>query len=93
MVVVLDDASPSTPTELGRALIAGTGADRWFDKSITCVAFANGRIGLNCEHSWADAPVIAHMVRVAPLAWRARAPEYRTVGTHDRMLVHRWSGA
>ena len=62
--LVLDDAKPTTMTECGRQLIAGTGANRWFDKSITVVAFDNGRIGLNCEHSWADAPVIAHMVRI-----------------------------
>lgn len=65
MFLVLDDGTPSGPTELGMELIAGNGANRWFDKSITLVAFNNGHIGMNCEHSWADAPVIAHMVRAA----------------------------
>ena len=95
MVVVLDDSSPSTMTDLGRALIAGSGADRWFDKSITCVAFANGRIGLNCEHSWADAPVIAHMVRPAQLPLRSAASRRwaRAHGCPRSRVPHRLSGA
>ncbi|KAB0404637.1 hypothetical protein E2I00_000645 [Balaenoptera physalus] len=34
---------------------------RWFDKSITFVIFKNGKMGINAEHSWADAPVIGHL--------------------------------
>lgn len=62
-VVVLDDDEPSNMTEMGHMLIHGKdGTDRWFDKSLTMVAFSNGRFGMNVEHSWADAPVVAHMV-------------------------------
>lgn len=60
-VVSLDDESPADLTAQGKALLHGSGYNRWFDKSITAVFFPNGRCGLNCEHSWADAPVIAHM--------------------------------
>ena len=34
----------------------------WFDKTLNLVVFANGHAGLNAEHSWADAPVVAHMM-------------------------------
>lgn len=37
---------------------------RWFDKSFTFVVFKNGKIGMNAEHSWADAPIIAHLWEV-----------------------------
>eukprot|EP00127_Corallochytrium_limacisporum_P005425 Clim_evm37s204 gene=Clim_evmTU37s204 len=57
----LDDDESGDSSAMGHQLIHGDGTNRWFDKSITLVSFKNGRIGLNCEHSWADAPVIAHM--------------------------------
>lgn len=61
--VVLDDNEPKSWTEQANSLIAGEAA-RWFDKSFTFVVFKNGRCGINAEHSWADAPVLAHMVCV-----------------------------
>ncbi|KAF0711778.1 Aste57867_5036 [Aphanomyces stellatus] len=60
-VLVLDDSSPTHVDELGKSLIHGNGGNRWFDKSFTMVAFANGNVGHNVEHSWADAPVMAHL--------------------------------
>ncbi|ESO93356.1 hypothetical protein LOTGIDRAFT_189988 [Lottia gigantea] len=45
----------------GQAMLHGKGYDRWFDKSFTLVVCANGRIGFNAEHSWADAPIMAHL--------------------------------
>lgn len=38
---------------------------RWFDKSFTFIVFRNGKMGLNAEHSWADAPVIGHLWEVS----------------------------
>ncbi len=47
--------------KFAHAMLHGKGYDRWFDKSF-CLCFSkNGRVGLNAEHSWADAPVIGHM--------------------------------
>eukprot|EP00051_Salpingoeca_urceolata_P031694 m.12581 g.12581 ORF g.12581 m.12581 type:complete len:802 (+) comp4301_c0_seq1:209-2614(+) len=68
-LVVLDDAEPEHPgnhgldeeDELCKLLIHGSGVNRWFDKSFSCIAFKNGRLGGNVEHSWADAPVAAHL--------------------------------
>jgi hypothetical protein len=42
-------------------MLHGKGYDRWFDKSFNMIFSANGRVGLNTEHSWADAPVTGHM--------------------------------
>jgi carnitine O-palmitoyltransferase 1 len=37
-------------------MLHGKGYDRWFDKSFNLIVTKNGRVGLNVEHSWADAP-------------------------------------
>lgn len=37
---------------------------RWFDKSFSIVIYKNGKNGLNAEHSWADAPTVAHLWEV-----------------------------
>lgn len=58
------DYDPNDPFSLdryGRAMLHGTGYNRWFDKSFTLVVCPNGRIGFNGEHSWADAPIMAHL--------------------------------
>lgn len=60
-VVVFDPTSPSSLEARGRALFHGQGDNRWFDKSLQLVVFDNGRCGINAEHSWADAPVVAHL--------------------------------
>lgn len=44
-----------------KSLFHGKCYDRWFDKSFTVVVYKNGKNGLNAEHSWADAPVMAHL--------------------------------
>ncbi|KAM4667485.1 carnitine O-palmitoyltransferase 1, liver isoform 2-T11 [Amazona ochrocephala] len=44
-----------------KSLIHGKCYDRWFDKSFTLIIFKNGRMGLNAEHSWADAPIVGHL--------------------------------
>ena len=38
---------------------------RWFDKSFTFIVFKNGKMGLNAEHSWADAPIVGHLWEVS----------------------------
>ena len=39
-------------------------ARSWFDKSFTLVVYRNGKLGINAEHSWADAPIIGHLWEV-----------------------------
>ena len=55
-IVVLDEHAPKDWSDKGYHLIHGTGSSRWFDKSISLIAFADGQCGFNVEHSWADAP-------------------------------------
>ncbi|XP_069764295.1 carnitine O-palmitoyltransferase 1, liver isoform-like isoform X1 [Narcine bancroftii] len=67
--VTLDDAKPElfvnnqvkSLDEYAKSLLHGKCYDRWFDKSFTFIVFANGKVGLNAEHSWADAPIIGHL--------------------------------
>ncbi|XP_071842084.1 carnitine O-palmitoyltransferase 1, liver isoform-like isoform X2 [Apostichopus japonicus] len=51
--------------DYGKALLHGKCYDRWFDKSFNLVVFTNGRIGCNAEHSYADAPIVAHLYEEA----------------------------
>ncbi|KAM3863493.1 carnitine O-palmitoyltransferase 1, liver isoform [Diretmus argenteus] len=44
-----------------KSLLHGKCYDRWFDKSFSIVVYKNGKSGLNAEHSWADAPTVAHL--------------------------------
>ncbi|XP_066905403.1 carnitine O-palmitoyltransferase 1, muscle isoform isoform X2 [Halyomorpha halys] len=67
-IVCLDDVPyefdknvPSKLDEFGRTLLHGKGYDRWFDKSFTLCVGTNGKIGVNAEHSWADAAVTSHL--------------------------------
>ena len=47
-------------SRFGALMLHGLGYDRWFDKSFQLIVGSNARIGLNGEHSWADAPVVGH---------------------------------
>ncbi|CAM9141679.1 unnamed protein product, partial [Lampetra fluviatilis] len=53
--------SPSSLDRYAKSLLHGNCDDRWFDKSFTLVVYANGKMGLNAEHSWADAPIVGHL--------------------------------
>lgn len=33
----------------------------WFDKCFNVIVYKNGRCSINCEHSWADALITAHL--------------------------------
>nr|XP_040032101.1 LOW QUALITY PROTEIN: carnitine O-palmitoyltransferase 1, liver isoform-like [Gasterosteus aculeatus aculeatus] len=55
---VADD--PTRIDSYAKSLLHGKCYDRWFDKSFSVVYFKNGKMGLNGEHSWADAPVLSH---------------------------------
>ena len=44
----------------GASMLHGKCYNRWFDKSVQIIVGANGHIGLNGEHSWADAPIVGH---------------------------------
>mmetsp|Transcript_4710 Transcript_4710/g.5354 ORF Transcript_4710/g.5354 Transcript_4710/m.5354 type:complete len:850 (+) Transcript_4710:202-2751(+) len=60
-LVFLENESFSTLRERAKWMFHGNGYNRWFDKSLSLVVMKDGYIGLNCEHSWADAPAVAHL--------------------------------
>ncbi|XP_077567096.1 carnitine O-palmitoyltransferase 1, liver isoform isoform X1 [Stigmatopora nigra] len=67
--VTLDDTEqrfrPDDPVasldSYAKSLLHGKCYDRWFDKSFNLIVFKNGTMGLNAEHSWADAPIVGHL--------------------------------
>jgi len=62
ILVVLDDRRCADVSERAKHLLHGDGASIWFDKSVNVVVFKDGRMGFNCEHGWADAPVVGHLL-------------------------------
>lgn len=59
--VVLGTETHDTYSTRARYLMHGDGKSTWFDKSFTVLVSPNGRMGMHCEHSFADAPVVAHI--------------------------------
>ncbi|XP_017573019.1 carnitine O-palmitoyltransferase 1, liver isoform isoform X1 [Pygocentrus nattereri] len=67
--VTLDDTEqrydPDNPVQsldrYAKSLLHGKCYDRWFDKSFNLIVFKNGTMGLNAEHTWADAPIVGHL--------------------------------
>lgn len=51
---------------------------RWFDKSFSIVIYKNGKSGLNAEHSWADAPTVAHLWEVRVCMYFVALPHTHT---------------
>ncbi|KHN72585.1 Carnitine O-palmitoyltransferase 1, liver isoform [Toxocara canis] len=90
-VVVLDqeevDYVPEDSSKLDHwacNLLHGNANDRWYDKSFNFIVYKNGRMGINAEHSWGDAPVVAHFMEyclVADLCKQRYDGIGNTVGT------------
>ncbi|XP_048580409.1 carnitine O-palmitoyltransferase 1, liver isoform-like isoform X1 [Nematostella vectensis] len=64
-VVLLEDKTFSELSDRAKYIMHGDGRSLWFDKSFCLVVFTDGKCGINAEHSWADAPVIGHMLEYA----------------------------
>ncbi|XP_038155947.1 carnitine O-palmitoyltransferase 1, muscle isoform [Cyprinodon tularosa] len=56
-----DPAKVNSLDIYAKSLLHGKCYDRWFDKSFNLISYPNGKIGVNIEHSWADAPIVGHM--------------------------------
>ena len=56
--VCLEDSSPEGMQEPADQLLHGDGGNRWFDKSVSLIVFANGVAGINCEHCGLDGTVV-----------------------------------
>jgi hypothetical protein len=65
LIVVLDSASPASQDEAAALCLAGDGYNRWYDKFVSLIVFANGMAGCNGEHTPVDAPttntIFAHL--------------------------------
>ena len=96
-VVILDDEEveydPNDPSKLNYwagSLLHGKGHDRWFDKSFNFVIYKNGRMGINAEHSYADAAVTAHSMEyilLNDLFRQGYDKDGNTVGIKDCILA------
>ncbi|KAM8861501.1 carnitine O-palmitoyltransferase 1, muscle isoform 2-T3 [Synchiropus picturatus] len=56
-----DVAKSNSLDGYAKSLLHGKCYDRWFDKSFCLISYPNGKMGVNVEHSWADAPIVGHM--------------------------------
>ncbi|KAI6196786.1 Acyltransferase ChoActase COT CPT domain containing protein [Aphelenchoides besseyi] len=68
-VVSLDDENvsydPEDRSKLDRwaeSLLHGNAHNIWFDKTFNLIVYPNGRVGVNAEHSFADASIVAHLM-------------------------------
>lgn len=60
--VALEDFAPETPAAASDHLLYGDGGNRWFDKAVTFVVFADGRAGINVEHCGLDGTTVLSFV-------------------------------
>ncbi len=60
--VALDDAAPADRHAAGDQLLHGAAENRWFDKAVSFVVFADGGAGINGEHCNLDGTTVATMV-------------------------------
>ncbi|QJY46151.1 choline/carnitine O-acyltransferase [Pseudonocardia broussonetiae] len=56
--VVLEDDAPDDALAASDRLLHGDAANRWFDKAVSLVVFADGRAGINGEHCNLDGTTI-----------------------------------
>ncbi|KAG0296614.1 Carnitine O-acetyltransferase mitochondrial [Linnemannia gamsii] len=83
-VLCLDSSSPATSEEISRACWHGDGASRWFDKCFQLIVFANGRAGMNGEHSKMDATPTSRLCRFMIDEAQARnLPDFRNLNAED----------
>ncbi|KAG0322862.1 Carnitine O-acetyltransferase mitochondrial [Dissophora globulifera] len=83
-VLCLDSTSPGTSEEFARACWHGDGASRWFDKCFQLIVFANGRAGMNGEHSKMDATPTSRLCRFLIDEAQARPlPDFRNLNAED----------
>ncbi|MGW7369605.1 choline/carnitine O-acyltransferase [Streptomyces sp. NPDC054841] len=60
--VCLEDFAPSDTQEACDELLYGDRGNRWFDKAVSLIVFADGRAGINVEHCELDGTTILSFV-------------------------------
>ena len=64
----LDGPTPKVYSDEGKNYLCGDGTNRWSDKSFTVCIGEEGRGGIHVEHSFGDAPTVAHMLEYGNVA-------------------------
>ncbi len=87
LCVCLEDVAPESTHAACDLLLHGDSANRWFDKALSFVVFADGRAGLNAEHAELDGTTVLDLVdavlgvpEVEETARPSGAPEVRPLG-------------
>lgn len=87
-VICLDDVSPTTPTERCNPLLLGDPGNRWSDKTLQFVVYANGISGYICEHSMLDAASLRQLNDSITTAIIKSKPEIEHQGyVHDHSRI------
>jgi len=60
--VCLDDLTPGTVHEASDQLLHGGAGNRWYDKPLSLVVFADGTAGLNGEHAELDGTTVVALI-------------------------------
>ncbi|QXQ15824.1 choline/carnitine O-acyltransferase [Skermania piniformis] len=60
--LALDDLEPVDEQQASDHLLHGDAGNRWFDKSVSLIVFADGRAGINSEHLGLDGTTILGFV-------------------------------
>ncbi|MQY06563.1 choline/carnitine O-acyltransferase [Actinomadura macrotermitis] len=58
----LEDLAPASELEACDHLLHGDSGNRWFDKAVSLIVFADGRAGINVEHCGLDGTTILSFV-------------------------------
>jgi carnitine O-acetyltransferase len=56
--VCLEDLTPADTLQACDQLLHGDSGNRWFDKAVSFIVFADGSAGINCEHCGLDGTTI-----------------------------------
>ena len=60
--VCLEDIAPADTQQACDQLLHGNSGNRWFDKAVSLVVFADGTAGINVEHCGLDGTTILYLV-------------------------------
>ncbi|AKU14942.1 choline/carnitine O-acyltransferase [Luteipulveratus mongoliensis] len=60
--VCLEDDRPGDAETAGDLLLYGGRGNRWFDKALSFIVFADGTAGINCEHCCLDGTTVVSLV-------------------------------
>jgi carnitine O-palmitoyltransferase 1, liver isoform len=82
-VLCLDDIIPENLSTECINYLCGNGSNRWSDKSFNLVVTKNAKMGLHAEHSWGDAPTLAHI-----LEWVSTSDEVKELYDSNGNIRH-----